>query len=661
MARSRERREGGVLNSIAPAASVVIDASRERAAPRVGNTALTASDVITAVAPSDDTGERTRPFDWRLTLRVGRSMARHPRLFWAIMALAVVLAILNGTFPVLLAETVRGAIETGPHALRGRLGWSRQTWLGAGVAAIAALAIVYYATMRRRQRLVNDLSERVVVDLRGQIFTHLTRLGMDFYDRTKVGRILARGTSDIDALRGAVAQVAPRTTIAVVQMGYALAIMLWYDVLLGAAVAAVAPLLYVANWKFRQRLANAYRRTQESYSLLTANLAESIAGVRVTQAFAREERNLAIFHSLCHLHRGRHMQLARRQGLLLPLMDLTGQVVIAFALLAGGWRVAHGRMSVADLLGFMMMAGVFFGPIVIIGDMYNTTLQALAGAERVFQLIDTEPARLDPDEEQAVPLPRTDVGAGVDFENVSFGYQKDRLVLNDVSFVARPGQTVALVGHTGSGKTSIVNLIAKFYAHDSGRIAIDGIDIRRIRQSDLHAQTGIVNQENFLFTGTVMDNIRFARPDVTDEEVRSICERLGCLDVLERLPRGLQTEVGERGESLSLGQRQLACFARAMLADPRLLILDEATSAVDTVSEARVQAALARLLQGRTAFVVAHRLSTIVHADLILVVRGGRIVEQGTHEELIERGRVYRELYDEFVRLNRGRDRDSLL
>lgn len=610
------------------------------------------SGVLTAVSPGDDRGDRTRALDWGLTIRLAKQMALHPRLFWWIMFLAFVLAALNGSIPFVLTETIRLAIENNTAQPTD----PPPSGLWVGVSVIVGLALTWYVAMRLRQYAVNDLAERVVHDLRASIFDHLQSLGLDFYDRTKVGRILARGTSDIMAIRNAILSVAPRMTIAVIQMLYALAIMVYYDVVLGSIVIGIAPVLYAVNWKFRQKLSSSYRLVQESFSIITANLAESIAGMRVTQAFVRDARNTKMFRRLCLTHRDRNMTTARAHALYIPMLDIASQIFIAIALLVGCTRVESGAMSVTDLLGFMIMTGVFFQPITVLGDMYNLSLQAMAGAERVYALLDTEPTTLDPEDHDAVTLTRTSDGMHVQFDNVSFAYIDDQFVLRDISFEAKRGQTVAIVGHTGSGKTSIINLLAKFYDHQEGTILLDGHDSRLIRQSDLHAQTGIVLQENFLFTGSVMDNIRFARPDATDEMVIETCQRLGCLDILERLPDGLHTEVGERGESLSLGQRQLACFARAMLADPRMIILDEATSAIDTVTEARVQTSLERLLEGRTSFVVAHRLSTIRDADQILVIDHGRIVERGTHQELLENGAVYGELYAEFVRLSEGDD-----
>jgi len=623
------------------------------------NPVPTPDEVLTAVAPGDDRGERTRPLNRTLVIRIWRQMAKHPSRLWQVVFLALALAVLNVAVPYVLTETIRGPIGD-PSQFQQRFNLEANTAWKLGVAIIVFLAFAWYITMRFRQYLVNDLGERVVYDLRTAVYAQLQKLGMDFYDQTKVGRIVARGTSDIRSMRGAIMHVMPRSVIAIVQMTIALAIMIMYDHILGLIVVAATPLFYFVNLKFRERLSASHRGTQESYSILTANLAESILGIRVTQAFSRESVNADMFRKLCRLHRSRHMTLAKNQGIYIPMLDVTSQLFIGLALLLGGYRVTIGAMSVGDLLGFMVMTGVFFQPITVIGDMYNLTLQAMAGAERVFRLLDTEPAQLDPEPVHAVPLPRTTEGMKIEFQNVTFGYNAENPILHDITFTAPPNQTIALVGHTGSGKTSIVNLIAKFYRHrvesdaanGRGRISIDEIDIKHITQADLHSQMGIVLQENILFSGTVMDNIRFGKPEATDDEVVVVCETLECLDVLEQLHHGLHTEVGERGSALSMGQRQLVCFARAMLAAPRLLIFDEATSSVDTVTEARVQEALNHLLEGRTSFVIAHRLSTIRTADLILVIDSGRLIEKGTHDELIGHDGVYRELHTEFVQQN---------
>ena len=609
-------------------------------------------ELLTVVSQADQMGARAKPLDWKISRRVVQQMLRYRKLFFLILTYAILLALLNGGLPHLAGLVIAGPVVS-PDEFEMKYGMTALRGIVLGAIGVALLAVLWTVIMRARFIAVARMAEYVAHDLRVKMFDHLQNLSMDFFDKTKVGWIIARGGGDIDQIRQAVSQVIPRTVIALLQMAYAMVAIGLYDWVMLAILAGIAPIVYLINWYFRRRLSMAHRNTRASFSRLTANLAESVSGMRITQAFVREKVNTGVFHKLCLNHRTNHIREAKASGIYVPTLDLAGQVFVVIVLLVGGWRVQENLMSIGALIGVMLMTRPFFSPITVMGEMYNVTLQAMAGGERVFNLLDTKAGVKEPVDPQ--PLPHTSDGAKVEFKNVTFEYVPETPVLNDISFTANPGETIAIVGHTGAGKTTIASLIAKYYEHQRGSILIDGISIKDIASSELHQHTAMVQQHNFLFEGTVFDNIRFTRPDASDEDVRQVCKELDCLDVLESLPRGLHTDVGERGEALSLGQRQLVCFARALMARPRILLLDEATSAIDAVTEQRVQRALARLLEGRTSFVVAHRLSTIRHADLVLVMDHGKIIERGTHDELMQVSEgVYAELYEEFVRLSTG-------
>ncbi len=515
----------------------------------------------------------------------------------------------------------------------------------AGALGLFVLALFTQVNFHFRQRLALELGEAVVHDLQQQIFSHVQQMPMSFFNRTKIGRIISRVTSDCEAMRIGVQDVLFVTLVGVGQMIVSAAFMLYYDVVMFGVVLAMTPVMWGLNRYFRKRLSRAYRDIQESFSRVTSTLAESVNGIRVTKGFVREELNGLLFGDLVRDHARYNMRAARRAGIFLPLLEFNSQFFIAALLLVGGFRVLNAQMTTADLIQFFFLANIFFNPIQMLGNQYNQALTAMAGAERVFTLLDTPPDWHDAAD--AVHLPP--LRGKVEFHGVSFGYDPAVRVLHDIQFTAEPGQTIALVGHTGSGKTSIINLIARFYLPTEGSVLIDGCDTRDIAADSLHHQMGIVLQHNFLFTGTVLENIRVGRPDASDADVVDAARQLGCLDLIEGLAEGFQTAVGERGGKLSLGQRQLVCFARAMLADPRILILDEATSSVDTLTELRIQQALHKLLVGRTSFVVAHRLSTIRDADLVLVLDQGRIIERGKHAELIAHGGVYAGLSRQFL------------
>lgn len=610
-----------------------------------------ADQTLAAVSQAEQLGQRTRSLDWEISRRIIARMWRYPWLLITMLAMATGVALVNGALPHLAGLVIAGPIEN-PAEFEANWAISARQGLYLGTAGVVFLGLAWVVLMRARFRLVALMAERVAHDLRAAMFSHLQTLGMDFFDRTKVGWIIARGGGDIDQVRSAVSQVLPRVLIALVQMCYAVVAIGLFDGVLLLILLGIAPFVYLLNQYFRQRLSAAHRNVRASFSRITANLAEAVSGIRITQAFAREGRNAEMFHDLCMDHRRLHLKAARAHGVYVPTLDLAGQLFIVLALLVGGWRVSEGAMTIGALIGVMLMTRVFFQPITVLGEMYNLTLMAMAGGERVFNLLDTKPAFNEPTTPH--PLPRRETGMRVEFRAVSFAYEPGRPVLEGVSLRAEPGQTVALVGHTGSGKTTMAALIAKFYEPTSGDILVDDLPLREVHARDLHSQMAMVQQQNFLFQGSVLENIRFGRPDASDEDVRRVCDELGCLEMIDELPQGFETDAGERGSALSLGQRQLICFARAMLAAPRILLLDEATSAVDTLSEVRIQRALARLIEGRTSFIIAHRLSTVREADLVIVLDRGRIVERGTHDQLMAAKGVYAKSYEQFIQLSLG-------
>jgi ATP-binding cassette subfamily B protein len=593
--------------------------------------------------------------DWRILRRI----LTHTRPYAAkrntIFALTVARAIQKPAMAWAIAAVINGPITGGDY--------SGAVW---GAAGFFTLALVTELTFHFRQRLQLELGEAVVHDLRNDVFRQLQRMPLSYFNKTKLGRILGRVITDIESVRRGVQNVFFFSLMLFGQMAGAAALMLYYNWALFCVLLAVGPLVWLTNRHFHPRLSRHSRAAAESQSRLTGSVAETVKGMRVIQGYARQRESDDRYGRLIDRHSDNNVGLANESSLYLPLLDLHSQVFLAALLVVGGYGALNGfaGMEIGSLIAFFFLPSLFFQSLQHLGNLYTQAITSMAGAERVFQLLDLKPDWTDAPGAVDLPDPRTvrgpgrapagsaavgRTGARVEFRDISFEYDPGRRVLHDLSFTAAPGETVALVGHTGSGKTTIVNLIAKFYLPTSGEILIDGHEIRTLRGESLRGQMGIVLQTNFLFTGTVMENIRLGRPEATDADVRAAATSLDCLDLLESLPQGFATEVGERGTSLSLGQRQLICFTRALLADPRILILDEATSSVDTITESRLQHALDRLLATRTSFVVAHRLSTIRRADQILVLDQGCIVERGPHLQLLAQRGAYHALYRQFA------------
>ncbi|TWT54731.1 putative ABC transporter ATP-binding protein [Rubripirellula amarantea] len=593
--------------------------------------------------PEADAEARQRPLSLALVRRLWALMRPYAKKRNTLTALVIMRSM---QLPA-LAWAI-GAVINGPIT-RGTMGENNQfpaILLGAiGVLVLAAFTQI---TFVYRQRFALELGEAIVHDLRGQVYEHLQKMPMQYYAKTKTGRIISRITSDCDSVRVGVQDVLFVSLVQGGQMIGAMIVMAWYDQPLLGIVVAMSPVMWLIGRVMRSRLSQAYRDMQESFSRVTSTIAESVAVIRVTQALAREDVNADLFRELTSDHAEYNMNTVREGGRLMPLLELTGQISMGLVLVVGAYRaiIAADPMPVGDLIQFWFLVGLFFSPIQVLGNQYNQALSAMAGAERVFRLLDTQPEWSDV--ENATELPST-VQGDLSVENVTFAYEPGRNVLRDISFDAPAGSMIALVGETGSGKSTLTNMIARYYLPDSGVVRIDGYDIRQLTSRSLAKVVSVVPQQNFLFTGTVGENILAGREGATIEDAIAALRSLDCEWLLDDLPEGLDTQAGSRGGRVSLGQRQLICFARAVVADPRILILDEATSAVDTMTEMRIQHSLGRLLESRTSIVVAHRLSTIKSADQILVFDHGRIVEHGKHQDLMTKSGIYAALYERFV------------
>lgn len=572
---------------------------------------------------------------WRAFLNLARELklARLARLarpyrrraILSVIAMLVV-TISSLTVPYLLKVAIDSGIVAGNVTVL--------TWV---IVAFVAVSFLNLGASYLQTYLTSWVGSHIIDDLRRQLFGHLQKLSLDFFGRQRTGWIVSRLTNDIEALDQLVTEgVTSLVTNSLTFCG-AIVFLFILDWRLALATLTIMPPLLVATLIFRSHSARSYARVRNKIGDVSAHLQESISGVRVLKAFRQEERDYERLDVANSAYRVANMQTVIQSGLYFPFVEFMSAVAVVIVLWYGGSLIGGGTLQIGVLVAFIGYLNSFFDPLQQLSQLYNTFQASMAAVQKIYAVLDTEPDLVDaPD---AVDLP--DVRGDIVFRDVTFGYRREQPVLHNVDIKIAAGKTVALVGATGAGKSTVIKLLARFYDPDQGALLIDGHDLRQVTTSSLRDQLAVVPQEAFLFSGSVLDNIRFARPDADPAEVKRVARIVGVHDFIETLPQGYDTEVQAGGAALSTGQRQLVSFARALLADPRILILDEATSSVDAESERRIDRAMAVLFSGRTAVIVAHRLSTVRYADEILVVDGGRVVERGTHDQLAVLGGRY--------------------
>ncbi len=569
-------------------------------------------------------------FSWYLTKRFAPYLARYRGMTVISIVLMLLYTVFSLATPFLIGLAIDQYITHGD--LRG-LAIIGIVMLGVNVAMWQAQYWQVWTMSWAGQQILYHLSS--------DMFAHLHKLSLGFYDRTQIGRVMSRLQSDIDVLESMLSSGLLSILGSLLSLVGIIAAMLLMNVPLALLSFVVIPVMVAiaAYWqRFAQR---SFRRTRAAISKVNATLQENISGMRVIQSLAREDRNRAEFEQLNAYNRDTNLEASRVAALVLPLVEVVAALAIALTLVYGGFLVMHGSLLIGTLVAFTLYINRFFDPIRDLSQQYTQLQRAGVAAERIFQILDMSVEITDRPGAQKLPQ----IVGTVEFRNVTFGYIQDLPVLRDFNLRLEAGETLAIVGPTGAGKSTIAGLMARFYDIQDGAILIDGHDIRDVTQQSLRSQIGIVPQEPFLFTGSIRDNIRYGRLDATNDEIITAAQAVGVHELIMRMPEGYDTLIRERGRNLSVGQRQLISFARALLADPRILILDEATANIDTFTEMLVQQGLRQLLRGRTALVIAHRLSTIKDADSIVVLQAGRIVEQGSHMELLQRNGMYASLY----------------
>ena len=571
-----------------------------------------------------------KAYDGRLVRRLFRFMNPYKTRLVVAIILMIISSLLAVAGPWIIGKAIDDGIRTG------NLDILRQ-W----AVIFMVISLGEWVFNRQRISIMAYVGTKVVSDVRSHLFRHLHTLSLTFFNNYSVGRLMSRLISDVGVLQDFITWSITglfRSLFILVGIIVVMLVMNWQ---LAIITFAVLPFMFVLTNYWRVRVRFAYRATRQRLSLINGYLNESISGIRVTKSFTREDRNYRYFDDLNRSYFDANVDATRLAAIFFPGVDLMGSVAMALVVGFGGWLVIGDTLTAGTLVAFVLYVERFFNPIRELAQRYNVFQATMAASERIFNLLDTAPDLSDaPD---AVTLPP--IEGHVVFRDVTFGYNDSELVLKGISLQAEPGERIALVGETGAGKSTIIRLLARFFDITDGALTIDDYDVRQVTRASLRSQLGIVLQDTFLFQGSIMDNIRYGRLHASDEEAIAAAKLVGAHEFISKMPEGYATDVGENGVNLSVGQRQIISFARAILADPRILILDEATSSVDTTTEKQIQQALDTLMEGRTSFVIAHRLSTIINADQIVVLDNGKIIERGTHEELLASNGRYYNLY----------------
>ncbi|GAS86538.1 ABC transporter ATP-binding protein [Mycolicibacterium brisbanense] len=560
---------------------------------------------------------------------------------WTVAVLALVVVVENVARLAVPLLVQRGIDHGIPPIVAGGPAHELMVIVGALCVVVVVQAVSRMFFLRRSGRI----GQKVLLELRRRVFRHFQRLDVAFHDRYTSGRVVSRSTNDVEAIQDMLETGFDSLITAVLTLFGTAVLLVALDWRLGLMCLAAFPILVALVWWFRNESAKTYRLVRESAALVIVQFVETMTGIKAVQAYRREPRNQEIFSDIADEYRAINEKTFKLLAVFMPGVKLVGNITTGVVLLYGGYRVLHGQMTVGTLAAFLLYLRMFFEPMQEISQFFNTFQSASSALEKLAGVLAERPGIAD----RRQPATLSNVKGDIEFRDVTFGYAPGRMVLPGLELRVPAGQTVALVGTTGAGKTTIAKLIARFYDPTSGAVTLDGVDLRDLSQSELRRHIVMVTQENFMFEGTVADNIRFGRPDATDDEVRAAAAAVGADRFIDTLPDGYDTDVAKRGGRLSAGQRQLVAFARAFLADPAVLILDEATSSLDVPSERMVQRALETVLADRTALVIAHRLSTVQIADRVLVLEHGRIIEDGPPAELIGRDGHYAKLHRAWV------------